>query len=208
MHAGINRLISLNDLIFRSNSLHAVPASLILRPVLPAGNASGVVRKRGRIGASAPWPTKPRDRGGSVQGFPPGITTRSAGRARGRSGVRMKAAEAHREPEATRDSPGHLPAERAETKNAGRAAARSRCYLFRLASPKPPVFPDFPEARSETRRGDDELCPSAKGRKPKRASAGQAALAEGQPPAGGETARERREPAFNRFGLRSVPPNP
>jgi hypothetical protein len=33
---------------------------------------SGVVRQRGRIGASVPWPTKPWGRRGSVQGFPSG----------------------------------------------------------------------------------------------------------------------------------------
>jgi hypothetical protein len=68
------------------------------------------------------------------------LRPRSAGRARGRSGVRPKAAEAHREPEARRDSPGPPTGGTGGIKNAGRAAARSRC-LLRLATMRLPVFP-------------------------------------------------------------------
>ena len=49
---------------------HASETSRIIVGVLPAGNASGVVRKRGRTGASASRQTKSRDWRGRVQGFP------------------------------------------------------------------------------------------------------------------------------------------
>jgi hypothetical protein len=45
-------LILLTKNICKPSSANTIPTSHIIRLVLPAGNASGVVRKRGRIGAS------------------------------------------------------------------------------------------------------------------------------------------------------------
>jgi hypothetical protein len=56
----------------RTGFVHTSCPSLIIPLVLPAGNAPESFEKRGRIGASVPWPTKPWGRRGSVQGFPSG----------------------------------------------------------------------------------------------------------------------------------------
>jgi hypothetical protein len=55
---------------FLPTFIPAPKTSRIIPAVLPAGNASGVVRKRGRIGASGGGLTRPAARGGRVQGFP------------------------------------------------------------------------------------------------------------------------------------------